>query len=517
MSNAFSSEETGQPLTEAIETLQTAIYHLTEGVIVADREGSFLICNQIAESVLGLGTEGAPKSWTRIDGWYRPDGITTYGFHELPGVRALNGEAVQETEVLVRNEQCPSGIWISAQANPLRGSEGEISGSIVVFKDITQKRQSDAQFRILTSAVEQTADCIIITDNNALIEYVNPAFEVITGFTSGEALGNTPMILKSGVHDDAFYRDLWTTILSGKVYRNTITNRKKNGELFYAEQTITPMRDSTGKITHYVTVIKDVTDLRKLQQQQFQLSLARAVQQQFYRTQAPKVKGFDIAGAAFPADETGGDYFDFIPLPGGRLGLAIGDISGHGISSALLMAELRAYLRSYAQQSSDIGEILSLLNNALASDLEQGHYATLILCFLDQSSGTLVYANAGHPPGYILDSKGAIKRKLESTDIPVGFLPNHKFGCSEPLVLQPGDILALLTDGVADAEKPDQSWFGIELTLEFIHAHRQETAQEIISGLFKKVREFSDGLPQLDDITAIICKATGEGNKQVRG
>ena len=152
---------------------------------------------------------------------------------------------------------------------------------------------------MLTSAVEQTADSIIITDNNALIEYVNPAFEAITGFTSQEALGHTPMILKSGVHDDAFYRKLWATILSGKVYRNTITNRKKNGEIFFAEQTITPMRDSTGKITHYVTVIKDVTDLRKLQQQQFQISLARTVQQQFYRTPPPQVKGFDIAGAAY--------------------------------------------------------------------------------------------------------------------------------------------------------------------------------------------------------------------------
>jgi phosphoserine phosphatase RsbU/P len=382
---------------------------------------------------------------------------------------------------------------------------------VVIFRDITEKKRNEAQLRILTSAVEQTADSIIITDNNALIQYVNPAFETVTGFTSGEALGRTPMILKSGAHDDAFYRDLWTTILGGQVYRNTIINRKKSGEIFYAEQTITPMRDSTGTITHFVTVIKDVTDLRKLQQQQFQMGLARAVQQQFYRTQAPKVNGFDIAGAAFPADETGGDYFDFMPLPGDCVGFAIGDVSGHGISSALLMAELRAYVRSYAQRTTDIGEILTLLNNSLVSDLEQGNYATMIFCFLHPASGTLVYANAGHPPGFILDANGTVKRKLESTDVPLGFLPNHKFGCSEPMTLQPGDILALVTDGIADAERPDQSWFGIETTLEFIHTHRQECSQEIISRLFNKVREFSDGLPQLDDITAVLCKATGDG------
>jgi len=257
----------------------------------------------------------------------------------------------------VRKEQRPDGIWVVVQANPLLNNAGEICGSVVIFRDITQKRQADAQIRILTNAVEQTADGIIITDNNAVIEYVNPAFEATTGFTRQEALGQTPMILKSGAHDDAFYRNLWLTILSGQVFRATLTNRKKNGEIFFAEQTITPMRDSTGAITHFVTVIKDVTEFRKMQAQQFQMSLARAVQQQFYRMPAPKIEGFDLAGAAFPADETGGDYFDFLTLPDNCIGIAIGDVSGHGVGSALLMAELRAYLRAYAQQSSDIGEI----------------------------------------------------------------------------------------------------------------------------------------------------------------
>ena len=500
----------GPSLLEAIETLRTAIYHLSEGVILADGAGKFLICNKTARSVLGVGIEDSPQSWSGIQGWIKADGRTPYNYSELPSTQALSGKAVPETDIMVRNRQCPAGIWISVQANPLPSNDGEILGSIVVFRDITQKRHADDQLRILTSAVEQTADCIIITDNNALIEYVNPAFEATTGFTRREALGHTPMILKSGAHDDAFYEELWATILAGNVYRNTIVNRKKNGQIFFAEQTITPMRDSTGKIAHFVTVIKDVTGLRKMQQQQFQLSLARAVQQQFYRTPPPRIKGFDMAGAAFPADETGGDYFDFMKLPGDCIGITIGDVSGHGISSALLMAELRAYVRAYAHQSSDIGEIFTLLNNALVRDLEEGRYATIIFCFLHPKSGTLVYANAGHNPGYILDSSGAIKRKLDSTDIPLGFLPNHKFSFSEPVALHPGDILALFTDGIVDAEKPDQSWFGIEPALRFIHEHREEKAQEIISSLFKTVREFSAGLPQLDDITAVICKATGD-------
>ena len=512
MIDASGKEASAAPLAEAIESLRTTIHNLADGVIIADRDGKFLIANGTARSILAMGTENAPQSWSQVQGWFQPDGTTLYSYQELPATLALEGKTVPEAEVFIRNEQCPAGIWIAVHANPLPSNAGEILGSVVVFRDITQKRQADAQIRILTSAVEQTADGIIITDNNAIIEYVNPAFEAMTGFTSQEALGNTPMILKSGAHDDAFYRDLWLTILSGKVFRATITNRKKNGEIFFAEQTITPMRDSTGAVTHFVTVIKDVTDLRKVQEQQFQMSLARAVQQQFYRMPPPKIEGFDMAGAAFPADETGGDYFDFLLLPDNYLGIAIGDVSGHGVGSALLMAELRAYVRAFAKQSSDIGEILSLVNDALVSDVEHGRYATLIFCRLHTGFGTLEYANAGHTHGYVLDRGGKVKRILESTDIPLGFLPNHKFACSDSIALYPGEILALLTDGITDAEKPDQSYFGIEPALEFIHAHRQESAQEIVDKLFRVVRDFSDGLPQVDDITAIICKATGSGS-----
>ena len=502
----------GQPLkslTEESAILRSAIRHMAEGVIIADREGAFLFCSDAVRSVLSLGRKDFLQSWRQVQDWFRADGTTPYSYKELPATLALKGMTVAETEVLVRTAQQPAGVWIAVQANPLPTPSGEIIGSITIFHDINQKRQRDAQLRMLASGVEQTADSIIITDNKAAIEYVNPAFENTTGFTMQEALGQTPMILKSGAHDNAFYNNLWNTIVSGQIFRSTIINRKKNGEIFVAEQTITPMMDSTGKITHFVTVIKDVTELQKFQEQQFQMSLARAVQQQFYRIPPPTIEGFDMAGAAFPADEIGGDYFDFIQLPNQCLGIAIGDVSGHGASAALLMVELRAYLRAYAQQTSDVGEILSLLNNKLASDLESGCYATLICCRLEPESGTLVYANAGHTPGFILDSGGAIKSTLESTDVPLGLFREHQFRCGNPIRLQAGDILALLTDGVTDAERLGQGMFGFESALGCIHANRLESAKDIVDRLVRAVNDYSDGLPQVDDVTAVICKKTG--------
>jgi len=494
------------PLNET-EILRSTIYHLNEGVIVADREGTFLICNEAAQSILSIGVDASsPKSWPEIHGCFMADGVTAYRADQLPAARALAGETVPETEIYIRNRQCPAGIWIHAKASPLKDKKGHVRGSVVVFHDVTKRKETETHIQTLTNAVEQTADGIIITDRTGLIEYVNPAFEQITGYKLAEVKDLTPRIIKSGVHDDAFYEKLWATILSGQVFRDTIANRKKSGEIFFAEQTITPMWGSTGVITHFVTVIKDVTEQRNLQEQQFQMSLARAVQQQFYSMPLPRAEGFAFAGAAFPADATGGDYFDFLDLPGGNIGIAIGDVCGHGIGSALLMVELRAFLRAFAQQSSDVGRIFSLTNNALESDLEQDRFATLIFCCLDPATRSFVYASAGHTPGFILDAGGNVKHKLDSTDIPLGFMPDHPFTSSGRIQLESGDILALLTDGITDAERPDQEAFGTGRTLDYIRAHRDENAEDIVTGLYRAVRDFSDGMPQVDDITAVLCK-----------
>lgn len=496
---------------DEMQILRSALHHLSEGVIIADTDNRFLICNGTAQSILArVSRNQSPRSWSGVQGWYKPDGATPYPPGELPPALALAGKTVPETEIFIRNEHCPAGIWVAMQARPLRNANGEMRGSVVAFHDATQRKQTDTLVRTLSNAVEQTADSVLIADRTGIIEYVNPAFERTTGYRRKDVEGLTPRILKSGVHDDAFYTNLWGTILSGKVFRETIANRKKNGEIFFAEQTITPMLGPNGNITHFVTVIKDVTEQRMLEEQKLQMSLARAVQQQFYSMPPPSIDGLDIAGAAFPADETGGDYFDFVPLQEDRVGIVIGDACGHGIGAALLMVELRAYFRAFVQQTSDVGEIFSLINNALVTDLELNRYATLIFCCLQPSTGSIVYANAGHTPGYVLNAAGEVQRTLISTDIPLGFIPQHVFSCSEPFTLQPGELLALLTDGITEAERPDQSYFGVQGALDFLRNNHHRSAREIVDGLYQAVRSFSSGMPQADDITAVICKATGD-------
>jgi sigma-B regulation protein RsbU (phosphoserine phosphatase) len=398
-------------------------------------------------------------------------------------------------------------VWLSVNSAPLADRDGTLRGAVAVFRDITTKRQERDQIESLSNVVEQTADSVVITDPDGRIEYVNPAFESTTGYTRAEVLGGKPSILKSGVHGHEFYREMWKTLGEGRVFRATITNRKKNGEMFLFEQTITPMKGPDGSLTHLVSVAKDVTELRKAAKREGELILARSIQQKLYPAGPPEMPGFDIAGAAFVADQIGGDYFDFLPLPENHLGIVIGDVSGHGFDSALLMAETRAVLRSTAQARSTPGEILTIVNRVVAADMEKNRFTTMFVGRLHGPTRTLTFASAGHNPGYVLDRTGAVKTELTATGVPLGPFPDAVFTTSSEIVLEPGDMLVLLTDGVTESESPDGSFFDVDASLDVVRSCRGERASEIVQRLYGAARAFGQGVPQIDDMTIVICKA----------
>ncbi|MCH7989769.1 MAG: PAS domain S-box protein [Planctomycetes bacterium] len=129
----------------------------------------------------------------------------------------------------------------------------------ILEQEIEERKRAEVQLKKLSSAIEQTADLILITDRDGLIEFVNPAFEQLTGYSSAEVIGLTPRFLKSDKHEQEWYEDLWNTILSGDVFRAIFINRKKNGKLYHEEKTITPLKDENGQITHFVSTGKDIS------------------------------------------------------------------------------------------------------------------------------------------------------------------------------------------------------------------------------------------------------------------
>ena len=436
--------------------LQHVVESLADGVVVVDLAGRCLLSNAAAGRLLGTSlADVRANAWTTCLGCFLPDMVTPYPPADMPLARTLRGEVVSNAEVFVANPAAPEGTWLSVNGTAVRDAAGRIEGGVVVLRDVSPIKRKVQQVELLSNVVEVTADAVIVTDRRGRIEYVNPAFEATTGYSRAEVLGRNPSLLKSGAHAREFYAGLWRALMEGRAFHGTFINRKKSGELFFAEQTITPLRKAGGGITHVVSVGKDVTQLRRAAEQESALLLARSVQQRLFPSISPQVPGFDIYGAAFVADVMGGDYYDFIPLPDGCLGIVIADVSGHGVDSALLMAETRAVLRATAQTTSEPSEILAVINRVLHGDTEAHRFATLLLVSLHAASGAVAYSSAGHTPGYLLDGRGSLKSELRATGLPLGLFADSAYETRSGLQLEAGDTLALLTDGVTDCGTPE--------------------------------------------------------------
>jgi PAS domain S-box-containing protein len=381
----------------------------------------------------------------------------------------------------------------------------EESETDVMLRDSTPGPEAAQSSVLLSRVVEQIADSVMLTDSQGVIQYVNHAFEETSGYGRDEAVGKTPRILKSGRHDAEFYRQMWAQFALGLPFKGMVINRKKTGELYWTQQTITSMRDESGCLTHFVSVSQDVTELRKKQEQEFQLQLARDVQQRLYAA-PPVASGFDIGASAHAADETGGDYFDFIPMADGSLLIAVADAKGHGFSSALVMALTRAYVRCFAAMQMELDELLAHVNQMLLKDLDHGDFVTLFLARLDTGRRTLSYASAGHIPGVILLNSGEVKCMLDSTGPPLGLFPVSKFSLQQPISLNTGEIAVFLTDGVTESATPEGHQFGTERVIDHIRSLSHKSASSIADGIYHATRAFVQGDLQDDDITSVVIK-----------
>jgi PAS domain S-box-containing protein len=167
---------------------------------------------------------------------------------------------------LVEKETWPDGhvTWVSSTKVPQRDAHGRITGLIGISRDVTGRRQTEERLHLMASALSSAANAIVISDRTGAVEWVNSAYSTLTGYSSTEAIGHNPReLVKSGKHGDAFYKELWTTILAGRVWQNETINRRKNGSLYTEFQTITPVRDEGGEVSHFITIKEDITERKE--------------------------------------------------------------------------------------------------------------------------------------------------------------------------------------------------------------------------------------------------------------
>jgi PAS domain S-box-containing protein len=285
--------------------------------------------------------------------------------------------------------------------------------------------------------------------------------------------------------------------------------RRRDGTAVEVDVAFTEMR--MGEQLWVVAFFRDVTERRRaeaeLRRSRQEFAIAREIQQRLFPKSAPELPGFELAGASRPADAAGGDYFDWLPMPDGALGLVIADVSGHGIGPSLLMAEARAYLRPLARRHGDPAEVLNRAQELLADDLGSERYITLLLARLDPVRRTLTYTSAGHPPGHVLRADGSVKAVLKRTSRPLGRQGEAPYAAGPEVVLERGDILLLVTDGIDEAMRADGECFGLERALDVVRAHKTRPLAEILEHLCQAARDFTHPEPQSDDLTVVLLRA----------
>lgn len=239
-----------------------------------------------------------------------------------------------------------------------------------------------------------------------------------------------------------------------------------------------------------------------------EIEIAREVQERLFPQRIPAIAGLTLAGACRPAQGVGGDYYDVIELDDGRLGLAIGDVSGKGVSASLLMASLRACLRTMMLvEQTDLARLMQKMNQLVYESSAVNRYATFFFSIYDLSSRKLRYVNAGHNPPFLLRGANGNPKlaRLEAGGPVIGLLPSVSYD-EQSVTLEPGDLLFAYTDGISEAMTGDDEEWGEERMILAAESMQHHTANEVLSSLFNAADRFTGSTPQHDDMTVLILK-----------
>jgi sigma-B regulation protein RsbU (phosphoserine phosphatase) len=235
-----------------------------------------------------------------------------------------------------------------------------------------------------------------------------------------------------------------------------------------------------------------------------EMQIAREIQQSLFPESFPAVPGFEVFALSLPCYEVGGDHYDLIPLAGGRLALAIADVSGKGAPASILMASVHASLRALAGTAEPAG-LMGRINRFLFESTQANRYATVFYAELDPASRRLSYVNGGHIPPYCVGPRGREDR-LATGGPALGIIEEAVYEEGD-IVLEKGDLVAMVTDGVTEAASVDDCEFGDEHVIEVLRRRREDGAEGALRGLVEAVHAWTGPAGCADDLTALVLRA----------
>lgn len=234
------------------------------------------------------------------------------------------------------------------------------------------------------------------------------------------------------------------------------------------------------------------------------------VQQNLLPKENPRIKGLDIAGKSIYCDETGGDYYDFIKLNGNgpaNIAIVVGDVSGHGIPSALLMATARAFIRLRTSLTGGLAQVISDVNRQIVRDVEEtGQFMTLFFLTVDQERRGMEWVRAGHDPGIFYDPARDLFEDLAGPGMALGVDGAWNYESNRKNGLEEGQIIVLGTDGIWEAQSPEGQMFGKEALCRIIRENAAADANRLLEDIIDSLDHFRDGFQLQDDVTLIVVK-----------
>ncbi|MEJ2727886.1 MAG: SpoIIE family protein phosphatase [Deltaproteobacteria bacterium] len=397
--------------------------------------------------------------------------------------------------------------WVEDQTSVVRDDQENKIFNQGLIVDITRRklteeelRQSEEKFRRI---VETAGEGFILMDEDLKIIEANNAYCKMLGFAREDIIGKTPFDLAT--EEFRQFMSVNREEILAKEYREfegaVVAKDGRHVPILVHGNTL---RGDRGKVIGNMAFITDMTEHKKA------LALAGEVQKSLLPQSKPEVPGLDIAGRNVSCDEIGGDYFDFLwrrERPDDPFSVAVGDITGHGVDSALLMTSARAFLRMRASQPGTMSEIIAAMNRHLSRDvLETGRFMTLFYLTVDPRKDRIDWVRAGHDPAVLYDPQQDAFVELKGSGVALGvndafeYVENHRKGLTN------GQIIAIGTDGIWEAFNKNGAMFGKKRFKDIIRQNAAAGADDILDAVYNEIDQFIEGQKTEDDITLVIIK-----------
>jgi len=424
-------------------------------------------------------------------------------------------EAIIETG-LHKHDQ--SYIFISMKIS-LLNKEHNGKNIVISIEDITEKKKTEETLAQLSYAVEQSPSSVIITDTQGNIEYVNPKFSLLTGYSVEEVIGRNPRILKSGEQDDEYYKILWDTILEGDVWRGEFHNKKKNGELYWEYASISGIKNENNEIYRFLAVKEDITERKKAEEalrvseedlrkknsfMEREILYAQTITRRFLPEEPPSSSFIKADYRYMPLDAIGGDYFTFFNLSDNAFSVFLGDVSGHGVSAALFLALVKSVTDKLTlNYGLEPGRYIEEVNKELSSNMAS-YFITGIYCLFQpiDSGVRLIFAKGGHPPPIVHKKDSDVSQLLQTKGKPLGLFSDELFETYE-IDLEKGDRVFLYTDGINETMDHSQSMLHYDGLLSLVSAGKNVTLDKSLDAIIDGVHDHRGIVPIDDDIVLI--------------